>query len=404
MKFLVLVCAIGLATATPVHVGHVASQYHAQDELGQYSYGYAGGPSAKHETRTADGVTRGGYSYVDAHGLVQSAQYVSDPHNGFRVAATNLPVGPAVPAKPAVVATAPAVVAAPAVVSAPAVVAAAPAVVAAPAAVAAPAVVTSDLPEVVAARSVLHGGLLSHSLYGAHSWSGLVHALKKRSLAVVPTYTHYPGSTAPLVHAAPAVVAHTPVVAHSAVYPTVYSHWGGLAHVLKKRSLAVVATPLTSYPGSTAPLAVAHAYAAPVVAHGYAAPVVAHGYAAPVVAHGYAGPFEHPHVAAAKAAHLVQQHNEAVRNVHGVGSVPEFSPADAPDVALVKHAHLTQQVHEAVRNTHGLVKRHAVLAAAPLAYAAPVVTAHSTVLTHTPLVRGFGYHTTAFTPALSYHW
>lgn len=68
------------------------TQYHSQDEWGQYAYGYSGGPSAKHEQRTADGVTRGGYSYVDANGLVQSVSYVSDPVNGFRAAGTNLPV------------------------------------------------------------------------------------------------------------------------------------------------------------------------------------------------------------------------------------------------------------------------------------------------------------------------
>ncbi|XP_063237067.1 cuticle protein 19.8-like [Bacillus rossius redtenbacheri] len=87
----------GLAPATyaAVHPYALTSQYHAQDELGQYSYGYSGDTSAKHETRTLDGVTRGGYSYLDAHGLVQSVSYVSDPVNGFRVAATNLPRDPA---------------------------------------------------------------------------------------------------------------------------------------------------------------------------------------------------------------------------------------------------------------------------------------------------------------------
>ncbi|KAJ8868694.1 hypothetical protein PR048_030233 [Dryococelus australis] len=72
----------------------LSSQYHAQDELGQYSYGYAGGPSAKHETRTLDGVTRGSYSYIDANGIVQTVNYVADDVFGFRVAATNLPVAP----------------------------------------------------------------------------------------------------------------------------------------------------------------------------------------------------------------------------------------------------------------------------------------------------------------------
>ncbi|CAG7697511.1 unnamed protein product [Allacma fusca] len=90
--------------------GPVSSQYQAQDELGQYSYGYAGGPSAKSEVRTADGVTRGGYSYIDANGIVQQVQYVADPVNGFRVAATNLPVAPV--AGPAVVAAAPVALAA----------------------------------------------------------------------------------------------------------------------------------------------------------------------------------------------------------------------------------------------------------------------------------------------------
>ncbi|KAF4521039.1 hypothetical protein B566_EDAN008111 [Ephemera danica] len=86
--------AAGLAIAAP---SVVSSQYHAQDELGQYSYGYAGGPSAKHEVKTFDGVTRGGYSYIDANGIVQSVNYIADPVNGFRVAATNLPVAPAAP-------------------------------------------------------------------------------------------------------------------------------------------------------------------------------------------------------------------------------------------------------------------------------------------------------------------
>lgn len=69
----------------------VNSQYHAQDEFGQYSYGYNSGSSSKAEVKTLDGITRGGYSYVDANGIVQQYQYVSDPVNGFRVSGTNLP-------------------------------------------------------------------------------------------------------------------------------------------------------------------------------------------------------------------------------------------------------------------------------------------------------------------------
>ena len=68
-----------------------ASQYHAQDELGQYNYGYSNPLSAKQESKTADGVVTGGYRYVDANGKVQTVNYISDAL-GFRVSATNLPV------------------------------------------------------------------------------------------------------------------------------------------------------------------------------------------------------------------------------------------------------------------------------------------------------------------------
>merc|ERR1740128_571628 len=67
------------------------SQYHAQDDFGQYNYGFSNPTQTKQELKTADGVTRGSYSYVDANGLVQSVNYISDAM-GFRVAATNLPV------------------------------------------------------------------------------------------------------------------------------------------------------------------------------------------------------------------------------------------------------------------------------------------------------------------------
>merc|ERR1712027_15468 len=70
------------------------SQYHAQDDLGQYNYGFSNPTQTKQELKTADGVTRGSYSYVDANGLVQTVNYISDAM-GFRVAASNLPVGPA---------------------------------------------------------------------------------------------------------------------------------------------------------------------------------------------------------------------------------------------------------------------------------------------------------------------
>lgn len=77
---------IASALPAPQH-----SQHHAQDELGQYEYGFNTGNQAKHELKTADGITRGSYSYVDANGILQTTNYISDDVFGFRVAATNLP-------------------------------------------------------------------------------------------------------------------------------------------------------------------------------------------------------------------------------------------------------------------------------------------------------------------------
>merc|ERR1711892_559663 len=73
-----------------------SNQFHAQDEFGQFSFGYENINSAKTETRDAFGVTRGSYQYVDASGLLQTVNYIADPVNGFRVAGTNIPVAPSV--------------------------------------------------------------------------------------------------------------------------------------------------------------------------------------------------------------------------------------------------------------------------------------------------------------------
>ncbi|XP_037778368.1 cuticle protein 19.8-like isoform X3 [Penaeus monodon] len=77
-------------------VAPIQSQYHAQDELGQYSFGYAGGPSSRAESRDAFGVVRGSYNYVDSEGKIQTQHYVADAL-GFRVSGTNLPVAPDAP-------------------------------------------------------------------------------------------------------------------------------------------------------------------------------------------------------------------------------------------------------------------------------------------------------------------
>uniref|UniRef100_A0A0N7ZB60 Cuticle protein 6 n=1 Tax=Scylla olivacea TaxID=85551 RepID=A0A0N7ZB60_SCYOL len=82
-------------------VAPIQSQFHAQDELGQYSFGYAGGPSSRAETRDAYGRVTGSYNYVDSEGKVQTQHYVADAL-GFRVSGTNLPVAPDAPEAPAV--------------------------------------------------------------------------------------------------------------------------------------------------------------------------------------------------------------------------------------------------------------------------------------------------------------
>jgi len=107
-KFILLISLVGLASAKPAPDAHYAyapvygysnpvplsaNQFHAQDEIGQYNYGYSNQDSAKSELRTADGVVTGSYSYVDANGIIQTTNYISDAL-GFRVAATNLPVAP----------------------------------------------------------------------------------------------------------------------------------------------------------------------------------------------------------------------------------------------------------------------------------------------------------------------
>jgi hypothetical protein len=75
-------------------IAAASSQYQAQDELGNINYGYANINSAKQEVGNAYGGVTGSYSYVDANGLPQRVDYIADGL-GFRVRATNLPIGPA---------------------------------------------------------------------------------------------------------------------------------------------------------------------------------------------------------------------------------------------------------------------------------------------------------------------
>nr|CAD7427577.1 unnamed protein product [Timema monikensis] len=99
-----------LAVAVPF-IGAISSQFHAQDELGQFTFATAGDNQvrtgdnqvrtgdnqARTEVKTLDGVVRGAYSYVDPTSKLISVNYVADA-NGYRVVgANNLPEAPAVP-------------------------------------------------------------------------------------------------------------------------------------------------------------------------------------------------------------------------------------------------------------------------------------------------------------------
>merc|ERR1712156_563991 len=153
-------------TATPVDPAN--AQYHAQDDFEQYNYGYSSPLSTKQELKTADGVTRGSYSYVDANGIVQTVNYLSDAL-GFRVAATNLPVHH-VDAAPA------------------------------PAAAAAPVVVAEEAPAVVDAYTpVAEEKVMTPSVQYAY-------------LPYAQNYEYYGAATPVVQAAAPVVQAATPVV------------------------------------------------------------------------------------------------------------------------------------------------------------------------------------------------
>lgn len=75
----------------PKPVQPIKSQYHVQDELGQYSFGYDAGTSTREESRDAYGNVRGSFSYIDPNGKLQVQHYVAGK-GGFRVRGTNLPV------------------------------------------------------------------------------------------------------------------------------------------------------------------------------------------------------------------------------------------------------------------------------------------------------------------------
>merc|ERR1711962_1839418 len=52
-------------------IPHRGGQYHAQDELGQYSFGHYGGPNTRVESKDVLGRVTGSFAYVDGEGDVQ---------------------------------------------------------------------------------------------------------------------------------------------------------------------------------------------------------------------------------------------------------------------------------------------------------------------------------------------
>jgi len=75
------------------HHGLHASQHHAQDELGQASFGYSHPGQASSTFRDAWGNQVGSYAYIDANGKEVRVSFVADA-NGFRVVSNNLPEAP----------------------------------------------------------------------------------------------------------------------------------------------------------------------------------------------------------------------------------------------------------------------------------------------------------------------
>lgn len=243
----------GSAVYPALHHAPVTTQYHSQDEHGQYAYGYSGGPSAKHEQRTADGVTRGGYSYVDANGLVQSLSYVSDPANGFRVAGTNLPVdtNTASHAVPVVHHAAPA----------PVLAAAQPAIVDARHLAVNSYVAPAPAYSYAAAPAPAHIVSVKHTEYAAPP---------------APIVSHVAAPYAVTAHAAsvPVATSYTSVVRHDSA-PVVSHYAAAPAPVLKEYAVPAPVFKQYAAPAPvvlSAPVEVPHVYAAAPVAHVAVAP------------------------------------------------------------------------------------------------------------------------------------
>ena len=70
-----------------------SNQYHAQDELGQASFGYSHPGQAARNYRDEFGNQVGSYAYINTEGKHVQVSYVADS-NGYRVLSNDLPVAP----------------------------------------------------------------------------------------------------------------------------------------------------------------------------------------------------------------------------------------------------------------------------------------------------------------------
>lgn len=297
MRPFIILAAFLFSTCSASLYGGLSTQYHNQDNLGQYSYGYADPNSQKHEVRLHDGVTRGSYSYVDANGHVQSVSYTADPHSGFHAVGTNLPQEPA-PVHP----------------------------VAVHAPVSLHNGVPLDTPEVQLAKA-------AH--YAAHAAARAGHHLYKRSLHGAP-WAYGPQHVPVIVNGVPV---ETPEVQHA-----------------KAAHFAAHAEARHHYPSNGAPIdtpEVQHARAAHYSAHNAARAGIPESYHVPIIHNGV--PVDTPEVQHARSAHYAALAEASARA--GPPSSPHYTPSynhgpihipviqngvpvDTPEVQHARAAHL----------------------------------------------------------------
>ncbi len=84
---------VAVPAPVPVLPSITATQYHAQDEMGQARFGYAHPGQAATNYRDAMGNQIGSYAYFNPEGKEVRVSYTAD-HRGFRVLSNNLPVAP----------------------------------------------------------------------------------------------------------------------------------------------------------------------------------------------------------------------------------------------------------------------------------------------------------------------